>query len=156
MEFNTEFLQFSTTGAFIYRIRAQMSVWLDKAGPRPDGGHGPSGGTTVWPKFQKFRWKSFLFESRVRTILSCCPDGRTFAASNFHIEASRVQTRRMVVRTGDLMHAISIFYFLTSGPWWLASGWLDLNCDTCLIDERIQTGIHVVWTVAAIFPSLRL
>jgi hypothetical protein len=32
-----------------------MSVWLDKAGCRPDGGHEPSGRTTVKPKFGDFR-----------------------------------------------------------------------------------------------------
>jgi hypothetical protein len=31
-------------------------------------------------------------------------EGHTFAISNFHIEASRVQTGRMVVRMVDLMH----------------------------------------------------
>jgi hypothetical protein len=35
-------------------------------------------------------------------VLPCHPDGRTFAASNFRIEASRFRTRRMVVRTVDL------------------------------------------------------
>jgi hypothetical protein len=136
MEFNTEFLQFSRQGASIYRLRVQMSVWLDKTGNRPDGGHGLFGRTTVRPKFKKFRWKSFLFESRVRTVLPCLLDGRTSAASNFHIEASRVRTRRLVVQTGDLMHVISIFDTRASGPWWLASGRLDLNCDTCLMDSR--------------------
>jgi hypothetical protein len=89
------------------------------------------------------------------------PDGRTFAASNFHIEASRIRTRRMVVRTVDLMHAFSIFDTRASGPWWLAFGqwWLvserlDLNCDTCLMDERVRTEIHVGRTVTAIFPYL--
>jgi hypothetical protein len=40
----------------------------------------------------------------------------------------------MVVRTVDEMHAISIFDAR-------ASGRLDLNCDTCLMDEHIRTGI---------------
>jgi len=49
-------------------------------------------------------------------VLPCSPDGRTFDASNFHIEASRVWTRRMVVRTADLLNAISIFDACASGP----------------------------------------
>jgi hypothetical protein len=116
-----------------------MSVWLDKTGRRQDGGRRSSGRTTVRPKFQKFLWKSFLFESRVWIVLPHCPDSRTSAASNFHIKASCIRTRRMVVRTVDQMHAISIFDAHASGPCWLASGRLDLNCDTCLMDEREST-----------------
>jgi hypothetical protein len=133
-----------------------MSVWLDKTRHRLDGNHGPSGRTTVRPKFQKFRWKSFLFESRIQTVLPCRPDGCTSLASNFHIEASRVRTGGMAVRMVDLMHAISIFDSRESGPCWLASGRMDLNCDTCLMDERVRTGIHDVQTVTAIFPYLCL
>jgi hypothetical protein len=62
----------------------------------------------------------------------------------------------MVVRTADLMHAISISDAGVSGPCWLASGLLDLNCDTFLMDERVRTGYHVVRTVATIFPYLCL
>jgi len=36
----------------------------------------------------------------------------------------------------------------------LASGRLYLNCDSCLMYERVRTGIHVVRTVASIFPYL--
>jgi hypothetical protein len=131
-----------------------MSAWLDKTGRCPDSGHRPSRGTTVRPKFQKFRWKSFLFESRVRLVLAYRPDGRTFAASNFHIEASRVRTGRMVIRMANLMYAISISDARAFEPCWPASGSLDLNYDTCLMDERVRTGIHVVQTIAAIFPYL--
>jgi len=84
------------------------------------------------------------------------PDGRTSAASNFHIKASSVWTRRMVVQTVDEMHAISISDARASGPCWLVSRRLDLNSDTCLIDERVQTGFNVVRTIAAIFPYLYL
>jgi hypothetical protein len=131
-----------------------MSVWLDKTGRRPNGGHRSSRRTTMRLKFQKFRWRSFLFESHVRTVVHCCPDGRTSAASNFHIKAPRVRTRRMVVLMVDEMHAISISDARASGPCWLTSGRLDLNCDTCLMDERLRTGFHIVRTVAAIFPYL--
>jgi hypothetical protein len=147
MEFNTEFLLFSSLWASIYRLTVQMRVWLHKTGYRPDGGHRPSGRTTVRPKFLKFRWKSFLFKSRVKTVLLCHLDGCTFAVSNFHIEASRVRTGRMVVRMANLMHAISISDAH-------ASWRLDLNCDTCLMDEHVRTGIHIVQTVVAIFPYL--
>jgi len=87
-------------------------------------------------------------------MVPCRYDGRTSAAINFQIEASLVRTRRMVFQTADLMHAISISDARVSEPWWLASRLLDLNCDTCLMDERIWTGIHVIWTVAGIFPYL--
>jgi len=69
-----------------------MGDCFDKYGHRPDSGHGPSGRTTVRPEFWDFRWKSFLFESRVRTVRHCCPNGRTSAASNFHI---RLHTSRL-------------------------------------------------------------
>jgi hypothetical protein len=46
----------------------------------------------------------------------CLPDGRKSAASNFHIKASRVQTKRMVVQKADLMHGISISDARASGP----------------------------------------
>jgi hypothetical protein len=86
--------------------------------------------------------------------LPCRLDSLTSAVSNFHIKASRVWTRRMVFRTVDLMHAISISNARAFGPCWLASGSLDLNYDTCLMNERVGTGIHVIRTVAAIFPYL--
>jgi hypothetical protein len=44
------------------------------------------------------------------------PDSRTFAASNFHTKASRVQTEGMVIRTVYLMHAISISDVRASEP----------------------------------------
>jgi hypothetical protein len=121
-----------------------MSVWLDKTGCRLDGGQRPFGRTTVLPKLQKFSWRSFLFESRVRTVMPCRPDGRTLAASNFHIETSRVRTWRMVGWSDAR----------TSRPCWPASGCLDLNCDTCLMDESVWTWIHIIQTVEAIFPYL--
>jgi hypothetical protein len=62
-----------------------MGDCYDKYGRRPDGGPEPSRRTTVRQNFWDFCWKSFLFESRVRKVRHCRPDGRTFAASNFHI-----------------------------------------------------------------------
>jgi hypothetical protein len=52
--------------------------------------------------------KFFPELSSVQKMLPCHPDGRTSAARNFHIKASRVQTIEHVVRTVDLMRAISI------------------------------------------------
>jgi len=57
MEFNTDFLQFSSLGAFIYRLQVQMSVRLEIPRPRLDGRHKESGRTTVRSAFkisQKF------------------------------------------------------------------------------------------------------
>jgi hypothetical protein len=51
MEFNTEFLQFSTPWTFIYTLRIQMGDCFDKYERRPDGGYGSFGRTTVRPKF---------------------------------------------------------------------------------------------------------
>jgi hypothetical protein len=45
-----------------------MSVRQNIPGRRPDGGHGPSGRTTVRQDFPKnFTGKSFLFKSLVQT-----------------------------------------------------------------------------------------
>jgi hypothetical protein len=49
-------------------------------------------------------------------VLPYCQDGLTLAASNFHIKGSRIQTIGHVVRTVDLMHAISIYVDRTSRP----------------------------------------
>jgi hypothetical protein len=94
-----------------------MGDCFDKARRRPDGGHGLSGWTTVQPEFLDFQWKSFLFESRVRTVRHCRLDSCTSAASNFLIKASRVRTKGMTVRTVDLLQAISISTEHSSGPW---------------------------------------
>jgi hypothetical protein len=80
-------------------------------------------------------------------VLPYHPDGRTLAARNFHIKASRVWIIEHVVRTVDLMHANSIYVAH-------ASGRLDFECTTCLMDERIRTRIHIVQMVAAVFPYL--
>jgi hypothetical protein len=77
------------------------------------------------------------------------PDGHTSIVRNFHTKASRVRTKGMVVRTVDLMHAISI-----SGLRGLTSGRLDFECYTCLMNERVRTGFHIVRTVAVNFSYL--
>jgi hypothetical protein len=142
-------------------------------GCRPDGGQGLSGRTTVGLEFLRFSLKIFpVWEPR--------SDGCTSAASNFHIRLCTSGPRGMAVRTVNLQHAISISYERASGPWyvgvqtveveyvislpdarasgpsWLSFGRMYLNCDSCLMYERVRTGIHVVWTVASIFPYLNL
>jgi hypothetical protein len=153
MKFNTEFSQFSSLRASIYRLQVQMSAWLEIPRCRPDGRHRASGRTTVWSAFQ-ISLKFFSEMSHVQTVLPCRTDGCTLAAHNFHTKASRVWPIGMVVRTVDLMHAISIWVARASGTWRLASGRLDFECMTCLMDERVRTGIHIVQTVAAIFLYL--
>jgi hypothetical protein len=121
--------------------------------------------------FQKFRWKSFLFKSRVRTVRHWRPNGRTSTASNFHIRLRASGPRGMNVWTTIHQHAISISAMRASGPWEVdvrtvevesaisilvvrTSGprltnvrMVILNCDSCLIYERVWTGNHIVWTV---------
>jgi len=41
-------------------------------------------------------------------MVPCRQDGRTSAARNFHIKASRVRTKEMVIRMVDQIDAISI------------------------------------------------
>jgi hypothetical protein len=69
-----------------------MGDCSDICGCHPDSGHGPSGRTTVRHFFKNFAKKSFLFKICVRMLRHCRPDGRTSAASNFHIRLSRVWT----------------------------------------------------------------
>jgi len=151
MEFNIEFLQFSSLGTSIYRLHVQMSVWLEKPRIHLDGRHKASGRTTVRSAFQILQ-KLFPKFSRVRTVLPYRPDGRTLAARNFHIKALRIRTAEHVVRTVDRMHAISISEARASRPWGLESRRLDFECTAYLMDERVWSGIQIVQTVAAIFP----
>jgi hypothetical protein len=101
----------------------------------------------MWDRLSKISQKFFPELSYVRTVLPYRPDGHTSATCNFHIKASRVRTKGMVVRIVDLMHAISIYVAHAFRPWMLSSECLNFECTTCLMDER-------VWTVAAIFPYL--
>jgi hypothetical protein len=96
-------------GASIYRLSNRMGDCSDICGFRPDGGHEPFGQTTMRQIFLKhFTEKSFLFESRVRTVRHYRPDGRTSAASNFLIRLRASRPWGMSVRTAELQHAISI------------------------------------------------
>jgi hypothetical protein len=107
MEFNTEFLLFSSLRTSIYKLQVQMSIWLEKPRHRPDGRHKASGRTTVQSAFQILQ-KFFPELSRIRTVLPCRLDGRTLAELNFHINASRVRTIEHVVQTVDQMYSISL------------------------------------------------
>jgi hypothetical protein len=102
-----------------------MSVWLEKPRSRPNG--------QLCDRLSKILLKFFPDLSRIRTVLPCRPDGRTFAARNFHIKASHVRTIGMIVQTVNLMHAISIYVACTSGPWRLASGRWILNARLALL-----------------------
>jgi len=130
-----------------------MSVWLDK--PRlvrtVDIRHLDG---QLCDRLSKISLKFFPVLSRVRTVLPCRLDGRTSAAHNFHIKASQIRTKRMVIRTVDQTHVISIYVARAFEPWRLTSGHLNFECATCLMDERDQTGIHIVRTIAAIFLYL--
>jgi hypothetical protein len=95
--------------------------------------------------------KFFPELSRVGTMLPCRPDGRTLAARNFHIKAWCVRTVTSVVRTMNLIYAISIYEACAFRPWRPSFGRLNFECATCLMDERIWTGIHFVCTAAAVF-----
>jgi hypothetical protein len=105
-------------------------------------------------RLPKISLKFFPNLSRVRIVVLCRPNGHTSAASNFHIKASCVRMKGMVVWMVDLMHAISISDARVSGPRGLTSGRLDFECDTCLMNGRVRTGFHIVWMVAANFPYL--
>jgi hypothetical protein len=92
-----------------------MSVWLDKPRRPPDGRQRASRRTTCNP-LSKISLKFFPDLSRVWTVVPCSPDGHTLVARNFHIKASCIHTKGMVIRTVDQMHAISISVARVSGP----------------------------------------
>jgi hypothetical protein len=59
MEFTPNSCSSQCPGASIYRLGAQMSIRQNIPGHRPDGGHGPSGRTTVRQDFSKFHGEIF-------------------------------------------------------------------------------------------------
>jgi hypothetical protein len=130
-----------------------MSVWLEIPRCHPDGRHKASRRTTMRSAFQ-ISQKFFSELSRIWTVLPCRLDGRTLGSCNFHIKASRVRTIGSVLLTVDLMHAIFIYEARASRPWGLMSRHLDFECTTCLMNERVRTGIHIVRTIVAVFPYL--
>jgi hypothetical protein len=129
VEFNTEFLQFLMTRAFIYRLMCRMGDCCNMYGRSPDG-------QRCDRIFWKFRWKSFLFKSRVRTVRHWHPDGRTSIASNFHIRLRASGPRGMNVRTTILQHIISIYAMCASGPREADVRTVEVESAISLTDER--------------------
>jgi len=80
-------------------------------------------------RLSKFRWNSFL----------------NWAVSEWCCSS---------VWTVDLMHVIIIYEAWASGPWRLTSRCLNFECTTCLMNERVRMGTHIVRTVAAVFLYL--
>jgi hypothetical protein len=124
---------------------------------RPDGGHGPSGRTTVRQEILRFSLKIFhVWEPRPDGEAHCLPDGRTSAASNFHIRLRASGPWGMAIRTVDLLHAISILVERASGPLQTDVRTVEFELRTCLMETRVRTGNQFVRTVEAIFPYLHL
>jgi hypothetical protein len=71
----------------------------------------------LYDRLSKILLKFFPDLSRIRTVLPYRPDGRTIAARNFHIKASRAWTRGKIIRTVDLMHAISVSILASFCVW---------------------------------------
>jgi len=101
-----------------------------------------------------------MFKSHVRTVRHWRPDGRMSAASNFHIKLSRVRTKGderpdgwTSTRNFHICYArVRTMRGRRPDGWrpdqcWLTSGRWYLNCDSCLIYERVRTGNHIVRTV---------
>jgi hypothetical protein len=66
----------------------------------------------------------------------CRPDGRTSAASNFHIRLSASGPRGMNVRTAILQHTISISAMRVSGPREADVRTVEVESAISLTDER--------------------
>jgi hypothetical protein len=86
--------------------------------------------------FRKFRWKSFLFKSPIRTVRHWHLDGRTSAASNFHIRLRASGPMGKNVRTAILQHSISISAMRASGPWEVDVRTIEVESTNSLTDER--------------------
>jgi hypothetical protein len=138
MEFNTEFLQFSSLEASIYRQRVQMSIWLDKTGRRLDGSHRSSGRTICNQLSKNFAENLSCFEPR--------PNGCTSATSNFHIEASRIRTKGMVIQAVDLMLVCSDHVDWRSNVWILnaiLALWMSASGQESTSSGRLQKSSHI-------------
>jgi hypothetical protein len=101
MEFNTEFLQFSSPRTSIYRLKVQMSVWLDKTGRRSDDGHGPS------VRMQAGVVRSFSTQGKVWTESSRHLDGWCY-------EHFGVLTKIHIVRTDSALNSWASRWYGTS------------------------------------------
>jgi hypothetical protein len=113
---NSEFLHSQCSGASIYRLGAQMSVRQNIPRRRPDGGHGPSGRTTVRQDFPKISRGNLSSLKAHSDGMARRPCGRTFATSNFLIRLRASGPWGMSVRTAELQHAIFISDVHASEP----------------------------------------
>jgi hypothetical protein len=77
MEFTPNSCSSQCPGASIYRMGAKMSIRQNIPRHRPDGGHGPSGRTTVRTNFPKFPRRNLSY---LRT--SSGQDGTSFRRSH--------------------------------------------------------------------------
>jgi hypothetical protein len=94
-----------------------MSVEQNLPRSRPDGGPWTCGRTTVRQDISKISAKkSFLYKDIVRTGRLDRPDGRTSAASYFHIRLRTSGPWGRSVRTAKLQNAISIYDVRAFGP----------------------------------------
>jgi hypothetical protein len=64
--------------ASIYRLKYRMGDCSDICGCRPDGGHGPSGRTTVRQTFPKI-------SLRILSCLRAAPNGETLSSGRSHV-----------------------------------------------------------------------
>jgi hypothetical protein len=107
MEFNTEFLQFSSLGTSIYRLQVQMSVWLEIPRRRPDrqlcdrlfwNESRPDG---VAQSFRRshLTWTQFSYQGFARPNHRNDRSDGWFDACNFHICSLHVRTMKIGVRT---------------------------------------------------------
>jgi hypothetical protein len=101
----------------IYSVGVIMSIRQNLPRSRPDGGPRTSERTTVRQDiFGIFAEKSFLYKNIFQTGWLDRPDGRTSAASNFHIRLHTSGPWGRSVRTAKLQHAIFIYDVRASRP----------------------------------------
>jgi hypothetical protein len=100
----------------------------------------------LYDRLSKISLKFFPNLSRVWTVVPCRPDDRTFVARNFHIKASPVQTRGMVVRKVDLMLARLDHEDLRSDVWILnaiLALCMSASGRECTSSKRLQRSSHI-------------
>jgi hypothetical protein len=112
--------------------------------------------------FQEFGWKSFLFKSCVRTVRHYRLDGRTSAASNFHIRLRAFGPWGMNVRTAILQHTISISDMRVSGTWGIGLWTIEVESAISILVARasgprltdVRTVIFELWFLPYIWGRL--
>jgi hypothetical protein len=149
-----------------------MGVRQNKPVSRPDGGPWPSGWTTVWQDFPKFsrRNLSCIRTSSRRDGSIVWTDARPLqeifitgfvrpdqgaGASgrlNFNTQfpyLMRVRPDHKGETSGRLKSNHQLPYAMHQRPdhSCQAFGRWNSKCNTCLMDPRVRTGYHIVWTV---------